>query len=105
MYMYVALKPRVSFATHMHFIVLIDMSNVFNNIRICHVLIGLLSGECQYLPKGNGKGPNIRFRAEFGLQLNGVFLFLFYINIKRRIWPKGLSFIFVCMAFGLRILR
>lgn len=87
------------FTTYMHFIVLIDMSNVFNNIRICHVLIWLLSGECQYLPQGNGKGPNIRLCAEFGLQLN-QFLFLL-INMNSRIRPKGFL---VCFRFGLRIL-
>lgn len=56
-------------ATHMHFVVLVNVSNVLNDIRIRHMLVGLLTRECQYLPQGDGKGPNVRLGAEFGLQL------------------------------------
>lgn len=59
----------LSGATHMHFVVLVNVSNVLNDIRIRHMLIGLLTRECQYLPQGDGKGPNVRLGAEFGLQL------------------------------------
>jgi len=89
----------------MHFIILIDMSNIFNNIRICHVLIGLLPGECQNFPEGNGKGPNIRFRTEFCLQLNS------FINKNQKKHSKYrkkcvcLRLCFVCLTYRLRILR
>lgn len=69
----------LSVATHMHFVVLVNVSNVLNDIRIRHMLIGLLTRECQYLPQGDGKGPNVRLGAEFGLQL-GVCVCVCYFS-------------------------
>lgn len=71
------LEGELSGATHMHFVVLVNVSNVLNDIRIRHMLIGLLTRECQYLPQGDGKGPNVRLGAEFGLQLGVCVCVLF----------------------------
>lgn len=59
--------------TYMHFVILVDVSNVLDDIRIRHVLVGLLPCECQYLPQGDGKGPNVWLGTEFGLQLAVLF--------------------------------
>lgn len=68
--------------TYMHFVVLVDVSNVLDDIRIRHVLVGLLARERQYLPQGDGKGPNVGLGAEFGLQL-GVLFAMYMCNAQK----------------------